>query len=353
MSCGSSADDLKKKEDYKRNHPSAFKIFIGLPNISPDSKTLILNYGPIFWTKIATYSLITGEIHKYDKLPTKHSKFPAYSRDGKRIVFLGANDELGSARNIFIMNADGSNIRQITHSPPNILKEAETGKQDFIKAPSFSPDGKRIIFARSHKARKQAYPLNGTMDCDWDIYEVDIDTGVERRLTNYNFYYASYPYYMPDGKRFIFSGEALYDPTGKSPKDFKEYEALYKKNYIFIMDSQQNELKPALINGQHSFKPSVSKDGTILFISKTNEIDGLKLPQDNYDLFIYKHGKIKRLTKLNSKIRLAQISLDGKYVIFEKEQDYEISFRMLKSDGTGLKEIKYPVDELKSKGRRE
>ena len=331
-----------KAEDYKRNHPSASQVNASLQDISPDNKILSFDYGAPYWSNIATYHVATGTVHVFKDIKTKMNVFPSFSHDGTKIVFLGAK-ERDYARNIYIMNADGSGLRQITTFP-------ETEREDFIKAPSFSPDGKRIIFSRSHRKRERAFPLQGSMHADWDVYEVDIATGMERRLTNYNFYEISWPYYMADGKRFIFSGEGPHNPVGKGPKDFKEYEEKYQKNFVFIMDGSKNDLKPAFVNGRYSYRPSVSSNDAILFVSKTNEMDDHATAKDTYDLFIYKRGKIERLTKLHSYIGYGRLSRDGSAIIFSKRSDKtsdEYSEGMMKSDGTELKEIKIPIDKLK------
>jgi TolB protein len=63
--------------------------------------------------------------------PKAYNKNPAWSPDGQQIVFASARH---GNQEIFIMNADGSNPRQITDS---------RGMKDF---PSWSPDGKYIAF---------------------------------------------------------------------------------------------------------------------------------------------------------------------------------------------------------------
>jgi TolB protein len=72
------------------------------------------------------------------------STYPSYSPDGKRITFRRVTDEpafrwdlTASARNseVFVMNADGSD-------PVNISKSAA-----YDGWPAWSPDGKRIVFS--------------------------------------------------------------------------------------------------------------------------------------------------------------------------------------------------------------
>lgn len=95
------------------------------------------------------------------------------------------------------MNIDGTGLRQLTNNYNQIkegLKETFTDelrhlpaaffpKVDDIEAiyndnPSFSPEGKKIIFVRSAKIRQRS--MRGTMISGWDVYEVDVENGKER-----------------------------------------------------------------------------------------------------------------------------------------------------------------------------
>lgn len=337
----------ESSEEYKRNHPSAKEVNVGLPNfVLGNDDVIIFDYSTVFWSKIATFNLKTGAVKAFDT-QIKQMKFPSFSSDGKKIVFLGAHDEYSQNRNICVMNADGSEVRQITNFDFTGQKKGDLETSNFVIAPSFSPDGKRIIFAKSRLKRERAYPLRGSMHTAWDVYEVDVVSGTEHRLTNYDFYEMSWPYYMPDGKRFIFSAEGPVNSTGKGPKSFKEYGEMYQKNFIFIMDGINNELKPAFTYQSHSARPCIMPDGAIIFVSETSAKDSPKATQD---LFIYKNGQVKRLTQLDSWIEFSTISGDGKYIAFSKKSDKKTNDRstwLMKSDGTELHEIKIPLELLK------
>jgi Tol biopolymer transport system component len=88
-----------------------------------------------------------------------------------------------SRMEIWVMNADGSNQRQVTN----------LGGANF--APYFTPDGRRIIFASNHTNPRGR---------DFDLYLVGLDgSGLERVTTHADF--DSFPMFSPDGKRLVWA----------------------------------------------------------------------------------------------------------------------------------------------------
>jgi TolB protein len=83
---------------------------------------------------------------------------------------------------IYVMNTDGSDMRQITNN----------GKANFC--PYFFPDGKRVIFASN---------MDDPKGRNFDLYSVNIDgTGLEK-LT-YNDTFDAFPMFSFDGKKLVF-----------------------------------------------------------------------------------------------------------------------------------------------------
>ncbi len=125
---------------------------------------------------------------------------PFWSYDGKQIVYRAYHpqtekektDYLGLLKQnlirpttleIWVMNADGSNKRQVTHN----------GKANF--GPYFFPDGERIIFASN---------MDDPKGRNFDLYKINVDgTGLERLTFNETF--DGFPMFSPDGKKLVFA----------------------------------------------------------------------------------------------------------------------------------------------------
>ena len=68
--------------------------------------------------------------------------FPAFSPDGKKIVFVSNQDD---REDLYLVNLDGSNRTRLTY---------DGGHKRY---PSFSPDGNLIVFAAKQKEQDDRY----------------------------------------------------------------------------------------------------------------------------------------------------------------------------------------------------
>lgn len=125
---------------------------------------------------------------------------PFFSPDGKKIVYRAAHPQNEAERRdyedliqnahlrptrlaIFVMDADGSNKRQLTHN----------AGANF--APFFHPDGKRIIFASN---------MENPRGRNFDLYLINVDgTGLER--ITYHPDFDSFPMFSSDGKKLVWA----------------------------------------------------------------------------------------------------------------------------------------------------
>ncbi|MGH7174123.1 MAG: TolB family protein, partial [Gemmataceae bacterium] len=102
---------------------------------------------------------------------------------GKHIVFCSNR---GGADNLelYIMDKDGKNVRQLTHAPGC-----------YNGGPFFSPDGRRVIF-RSDRKKKDHLQL----------YVINADGSGERALTDDLNWVQWGPYWYKDNKHIVYAG---------------------------------------------------------------------------------------------------------------------------------------------------
>jgi Tol biopolymer transport system component len=124
---------------------------------------------------------------------------PFFSHDGTMICFRASRprteEEKAAYRDLiekglirpgrlelFVMNADGSNLRQIT----------DNGAANFC--PFFFPDDRRIIFSSN---------LGNPQGHNFDLYAIGIDGKGLERITTYEGF-DGFPMFSPDGKKLVF-----------------------------------------------------------------------------------------------------------------------------------------------------
>lgn len=209
------------------------------------------------------------------------------------------------------------------------MLKIHTRSQSLKEFPSFSPDEKRLIFAQSNRERASGH----TRFSDWDIFELDIETGQERQLTDYQFFSIGKPYYLSDGKNFIFSGEAPTRAEGKTgittsedldkvQRARKDYERKYQDNTIFILGPFENpELRPAFTNGPLTNGPEISRDGKrIAYHGRSEHLNreagDFSTGGFTFDIFMLENGQHRRLTNLKHSLRDYTMSPDGSLIAY-------------------------------------
>jgi TolB protein len=167
--------------------PGSTNPFNTQPAWSPDGRALI------FRSSRLHPDVREGDILRIDVDPTSPTykqisvvlarpgdeRYPTYSPDGTRIAFRGDTDglDLTGDEELFIANADGSDVQQLTHN-------------DAIdSAPAWSPDGTRLAFESTRDG------------ADSEIYVLDLASGLVTQLTD-NTVHDEGPAWSPDG-RFI------------------------------------------------------------------------------------------------------------------------------------------------------
>jgi len=154
------------------------------PRFSPDGKKIIMSFAKDGNSDIYTMNLETREVEKI----TDHTSIdtsPSYSPDGKYICF---NSDRSGLQQIYVMRSDGSNVKRITFG------------KGLYGTPVWSPRGDLIAFTKVHKGKFYI----GVMRAD----------GSGERLLTENFYQEA-PSWSPNGRVLIFYRETKSDSQGK------------------------------------------------------------------------------------------------------------------------------------------
>jgi Tol biopolymer transport system component len=171
---------------------SSFRISEGQPAWSPDGTRLLYRQTP------DNPIVQNADIWQVDVNPaapnarpvlerTGDERYPSYSPDGTRIVFRGDLDLVDHSgdEELFIMDADGTNVVQLTANTV------------FDSAPAFSPDGTQIAF-ESARDSGDALAL--------DLYVMNADGSNVRRLT-VDPAHDEGAIWSPDGKKLLFTSD--------------------------------------------------------------------------------------------------------------------------------------------------
>lgn len=322
-------------------------------------------------------STATGYLSEIRQLTFGGQNAEAYwSPDGTRLVFQATRDDL-SCDQIFVMNADGSDIRMVS-----------TGR-GVTTCGYFLPDGQRIVYASTHLAgdacpprpdRSQGYvwPVHET----YDLFVTDTSGSGPERLTDTPGYDAEGTVHWgsgrivytsmasgdldlwsmePDGTdrtrlttSWGYDGGAFFSRAGDQlvlranhPADgaaSERYGALLEQNLtapmkmeIFVADADGSNLRPITEFGCASFAPQFTPDGRhIIFSSNRNDCDSR-----NFDLFLVDldGSNLRQVTDFGGFTSFAEFSPDGSQLVFSSDRDaqsrYEFNIFVARWNGPG------------------
>jgi TolB protein len=176
-----------------------YNVYTAEGVLSPDGKRIVFTSLKDGDLDIYTMNVDGSDVKQLTRTPG-YDGGPWWSPDGTKIVYRAHHPkdsvELRQYRELlaqglirpskvelFVMNADGSDNRQVT----------QLGGANF--GPSWTPDGKRIIFASNHQNPRSR---------NFDLFIVNLDgSGLERITTNGEF--DGFPMFSPDGKQLIWA----------------------------------------------------------------------------------------------------------------------------------------------------
>ena len=212
---------------------------------------------------------------------------PAWSPDGSRIVFVSNRD---GNNEIYSMKADGSEVRRLTNTPD--------ASESF---PAWSPDGLSISFDANHSS-------------NWDIYVMSSDGSNLRRLTDHpgEDWLSSW---SPDGQQIAF----------ESKRD-GNYE-------IYVMNADGSDQRRLTQNTIHDGAPKWSPDGSKIafFSQRDGNLEIYTMDTDG--------GNPKRLTDQAGDDSFPSWSPDGLKIIFSSGQNGHDEIYIMNADGSQVRQL--------------
>ena len=151
---------------------------------------------------------------------------PLQAQSGGQIVFSSERD---GDQEIYLMNADGSNLRQLTRN---------TDSDDY---PSWSPDGRYIAFISNR-------------DGNYALYVMDTDGGNQRRVANYVISHGA-PSWSPDGQKIAIGSDRDGDRE------------------VYLVDANGSNYLQLTDNTSDDYSPAFSPDGSMIVFTTDRDDD--------------------------------------------------------------------------------
>ncbi len=187
-----------------------YNVYTAEGVLSPDGRRIVFTSLKDGDLDIYTMNVDGSDVRRLTRTPG-YDGGPWWSPDGSKIVYrawhppdsAGLADYRGllaqrmvrpSRMELWVMNADGSEQRQIT----------SLGGANF--GPSWTPDGRRIVFSSNHKSPRSR---------NFELYLVNLDgTGLEQ-ITNHE-EFDGFPMFSPDGRHIVWASNRGHSRPGET-----------------------------------------------------------------------------------------------------------------------------------------
>ncbi|WP_109853274.1 DUF5050 domain-containing protein [Aquimarina sp. AU58] len=217
----------------------------------------------------------------------------AWSPDGKRITSYGYYDG-GNTWSIHTMNSDGTNMKRLTHA-----------KNKWDNSPTWSPDGKKIVFARDYQDSEEVWRA--------ELWIMNSNGSDQAQIKPLN---GGGPYFTQEGKLVFHS---IFHSNSEE---------------ICIANVDGSNITKLTNNKAKDLHPEVSADGKqIVFMSNR---DG------NHEIYVMNidGSNQKRLTNNDVDDWNPSWSPDGSKIIFQSsDENGEKHVYMMNNDGSSVEKF--------------
>lgn len=234
------AEDVKDSAKWDVNHPPGVKKMVNIDtntgtwmsvDVSPDGRLIAFDLlGDIY-----TMPISGGEAKNITNSMAWDMQ-AKFSPDGSRLVF---TSDQGGGDNIWTMNLDGSDAKQVT-------KE----KFRLLNSPSWSPDGNYVV------ARKHFTGMRSLGAGEIWMYHKSGGKGVQLNKRPNEQKDLGEPVYTQDGKYVLFSRDSTPGKYFEYSKDSNNQ--IYE---IFALELATGEIKPWVSGPGGAVRPTPSPDG--------------------------------------------------------------------------------------------
>ncbi|MBN1622675.1 MAG: PD40 domain-containing protein [Endomicrobiales bacterium] len=256
---------VKEKKHLAESHFNLGRCYYKISNFRESKlnlhKALDCQYSPEFARSIL-------EITNWKMLSSYEyfNNSPSFSYDGKKIVYVSARKDTNNDGRINIMDKGGIYMIDLATQAEQYVVTDEF----YNSQPKYSPDGKKLAYLSIRKY----LPGKDMIDQreNPSLYYLDLETGEETKLLGAE-YRTKYYVFSNDSRKIIFSGWR----PGK------------KNSGIYEMDIDTKEIKILVTDFYDNTFPSISKDGTMLLFSswrKDTNKDGVIDIKDNSGVYI-------------------------------------------------------------------
>ena len=238
---------------------------------------------------------------------------PSWSPDGKRIVFMSNRDG-----HVHVMHGWPTYEIYVMDADGGNPQNLTNDRND-DRSPSWSPDSKRIAFVSDRDGFRKDFVIT------YEIYVMDADGGNPQNLTNDRNNDRS-PSWSPESKRIVFASE----------RDGHFEGEVGITSEIYVMDADGGNQQRLTENRQNDWYPVWSPDGKWIAFAADRKGDFA-----NFEIYVMDAdgGNPQNLTNDRNDDKSPSWSPDGKRIVFYSHRDGNPEIYVINVDGGNLQNL--------------